>query len=315
MARCRRRNPQQDHIGSGALFKKHEPLVSEWLGTATYNYSDYAAYRALILLRQTRREVYDGLDHDLWRKWAPLVAAVDRLTGGEEAELHDAIAEDACRAAPVEFAETVQKLICAERTKAPREPDKVQQLVPFFVLQRLEKCWFDPTVKEVVFAELRDSDNSPWQFRALLEPLLKAGFGPARELAITTLAEASPERREFVLAAAFGLASFSAMQVWTKIWALVLEREDIGKELFLQLAEHRRFEATFYVGLPEPALGAVYLWSEQKFPHNEDPVHISGVASLGWPARDGCATPGRRSSAHRCAWYRRISQDSADRYR
>jgi predicted NACHT family NTPase len=51
-----------------------EPLVSEWLGTGSYKYSDYAAYRALILLRQTRREVYDGLDHDLWRKWAPLVA-------------------------------------------------------------------------------------------------------------------------------------------------------------------------------------------------------------------------------------------------
>src|SRR5271166_892167 len=29
-----------------------EPLVSEWLGTGSYKYSDYAAYRALILLRQ-----------------------------------------------------------------------------------------------------------------------------------------------------------------------------------------------------------------------------------------------------------------------
>ena len=58
-----------------------EPLVSEWLGTGSYKYSDYAAYRALILLRQTRREVYDGLNHDLWRKWAPLVAARRQANG------------------------------------------------------------------------------------------------------------------------------------------------------------------------------------------------------------------------------------------
>ena len=183
--------------------------------------------------------------------------------------MHDAIAEDACRAAPVEFAETVQKLIQAERAKAPKNPDKAQQLVPFYVLRRIEKCWGNSAIKEIVFAELQSPENSPWQFQALLEPLLEAGFDPA-ELAIATLAETGPERRGFVLAAAFGLASFSAIHVWPKIWTLVLEREDIGKELFLQLAEHRRFQATFYVGLPEPALGDLYLWLAQKFPHSEE---------------------------------------------
>ncbi len=183
------------------------------------------------------------------------VAAVDRLTGVEEAELHDTIAAEACQAAPAEFAETVRKLIRAERAIAPKNPDKMQQLVPFFVMRRLEKCWCDSAIKEIVFAEMQDSDNSPWQFQALLEPLLEAGFDPARELAIATLAETGPERRGFVLAAAFSLVRFSAIHVWPKIWTLVLEREDIGKELFLQLAEHRRFQATFYVGLPEPALG------------------------------------------------------------
>jgi hypothetical protein len=81
-----------------------------------------------------------------------------------------------------------------------------------------------------------------------------------------------------VLAAAFGLASSPAIHDWPKIWDLVLQQEDIGKDLFLQLAEHRRFQATFYVGLPEPALGDLYLWLGQKFPYHEDPVHISGVA-------------------------------------
>lgn len=265
-------------LAAERYLRSAEPLVSEWLGTGSYKYSDYAAYRALILLRQMRREIYDGLEHDIWRKWAPVVAAVDRLTGAEEAELHDTIAAEACHAAPAEFAETIRKLIRAERAKAPKNPDKAQQLVPFFVLRRIEKCGGNSAIKEIIFAELQNPANSPWQFQALLEPLLEAGFEPARELAIGTLEETRPERRGFVLAAAFGLVSFSAIHVWPRIWALVLQREDIGKELFLQLAEHRRFQATFYVGLPEPALGDLYLWLTQKFPYNEDPAHISGVA-------------------------------------
>lgn len=61
--------------------KVAEPFVSEWLGTGSFNRADYAAYRALVLLRETRPEIYDCLGPDLWKKWAPVVAAVDRLTG------------------------------------------------------------------------------------------------------------------------------------------------------------------------------------------------------------------------------------------
>ena len=99
----------------------------------------------------------------------------------------------------------------------------------FFVLRRLEQCWCNSAIKEIVFAEMQDSDNSPWQFQALLEPLLEAGFDPARELAIATLAETGPERRGFVLAAAFDIVRFSAIHVWPKIWTLVLnERTSEG---------------------------------------------------------------------------------------
>ena len=45
-----------------------EPLVSEWLGTGSYQRADYAAYRALILLREKRRVAYDRLGPDLWKK-------------------------------------------------------------------------------------------------------------------------------------------------------------------------------------------------------------------------------------------------------
>ena len=260
-----------------SYFRNAEPLVSEWLGTNEFRRADYAAYRALILLREMRRDAYDGLGPNLWRKWAPVVAAVDRLTGAEEAELHDSIAAEACSAAPAEFAETVQGLIRAERAKAPKDSEKAQELTSFFILLRIAKCWGSSAIRAVVFAELQDPENSPSQFQALLEPLLEAGFDPAREYAITTLADVRPERRDYVVAAAFGLANFCTIHVWAEIWKLVLDRDDIGKELFLRLADRGRFQAAFYVALPESDLGDLYLWLERKFPYVDDPRRISGL--------------------------------------
>ena len=181
-----------------------EPLVSEWLGTGSYQRADYAAYRALILLREKRRVAYDRLGPDLWKKWAPVVAAVDRLTGADEARLHDDIAAEASAAAPAEFAETVRMLIRAERDKTPNNPDKAQQLVPFFILRRIAKCWGCSTLKDAVFAELQSPGNSPAQFRAMLEPLLEAGYDPARGHAMGLLIDVRPERRDHVLAAWVG---------------------------------------------------------------------------------------------------------------
>ncbi len=201
----------------------------------------------------------------------------DRLTGAVEARLHDDIAAEASIAAPVEFAGTVGKLIRAERAKTPKEPDKTQQLVPFFILRRIAKCWGCSTLKNVAFAQLQDQENSPAQFQALLEPLLEAGFDPAREYAIRLLADARPERRDYALAAAIGLMSFCARLVWVDIWRLVLDHEDIGEELFRRLANRGRFQAPFYAALTEPALGDLYLWLERKFPHTDDPNRKSGI--------------------------------------
>jgi hypothetical protein len=261
-----------------SYLKNAEPLVSEWLGTNEYKRSDYAAYRALVLLRETRRAAYDGFGPDLWRKWAPLIAAVDRLTGAEEADLHDSIASEALSAAPTEFAETVQKLIQAERAKTPKNPDQTQQLMPFLILRRLAKCWGSTAIKNVAFDELRNPENSPAQFQALTEPLLEAGFDLARGYAISILADARPERRDYLLAAAFGLANFCATHAWPEIWKLALDREDFGEELFLRLADRGRFQAAFHASLPEPALGDLYLWLERKFPHSGDPNTLTGTA-------------------------------------
>ena len=100
-----------------SYLKSAEPLVSEWLGTNEYKRSDYAAYRALVLLRETRRDLLRWFRARSLAKMGAGGRAVDRLTGAEEADLHDSIASEALNAAPAEFAETVQKLIRAERAK------------------------------------------------------------------------------------------------------------------------------------------------------------------------------------------------------
>jgi hypothetical protein len=254
-----------------------QPFVSEWLGSGSYRRDDYAAYRGLILLQQSAPEIYCELGSELWRKWAPLVAAVDRLTGAKEAELHDDIMADASSAAPVEFAETVQRLIRTERINVPKLDDNTRQLTPFFILGRLTKCWGSATLRNVVFKELQDAANSPAQFQALLEPMVGAGFEPAREYAVGLLSDVRSERRDYVLAAAYALAKCCMGQTWPDIWNLVRGRPDVGEDLFLRLANLARFQAPFYAALPPSALADLYVWLQRRFPHSDDPNRQGGM--------------------------------------
>jgi hypothetical protein len=255
-----------------------EPRVRNWLGTNQFDRYDYAGYRALLLLREREKGVYDLLPNGVWQKWAPVVLAVQTEIGTEEGERHQEVMAEAVSAAPEQFCQTVKALIDGARAEAKQRKSTVLHLesIPFLFLQRIEKCWVNQSLKNLVFKEMKLSKNSPAQFGALLEPLLEADFEPARSYAIQVLTDRRPRRRRYVLAAAELLASHCPQHSWSNIWAIVVADERFGKDLLLRLGNHRGFEQSPFSGLSEAQLGDLYIWIEQKFPRASDPVHQGG---------------------------------------
>jgi hypothetical protein len=274
-----------------------QPLVKKWLGTTAYRRNDLAAYRAFILLKEVDPEAYENLDAALWAKWAPVIVAVPKETGTESGEFDEVIASEACDKAPGPFAHTVQWLLRAERRRtrarpAPQPPQPPQpEISPFWILRTLGKCWKSTAVKEIVFAELKNRTNSPAQFEALLEPLLKAEFAPARDFAasrLTTRRLRNANNRPYGFAAATLLAAHSAGSCWPLIWKHILDDSQLGVDLFLKLAHECRHDNSLLSALSEAQLGDLYTWLEQTFPVRQDPRHQSGVASFVGP-RDSVA--------------------------
>jgi hypothetical protein len=257
-----------------------KPEIEEWVGTTTFRRSDLSAFRALLLLRELRRDAYEGLPLAVWKKWAPVIVAVPTDDGADKASILEDIKGQASVNAPDEVADTIAKLICAERARAnqQREQGQREELLTFFAIRRLDKGWDNTALKRAVFAELQSPQNSANQFKELLGPLLKAGFDPARDYAIDILKDETPERRAYTLAAAAELVSHCVAQAWPAVWKRVSADLGFGRELFLDLAHRYRFESNFLTELTELELGDLQMWLEQAFPSADDPQHRAGVA-------------------------------------
>jgi hypothetical protein len=143
----------------------------------------------------------------------------------------------------------------------------------------------------MVFAELKNRNNSPAQFEALLEPLLTAEFAPARDFAASRLTGRrlrSADHRPYAFAAATQLAAHSAGSCWPLIWQHVLNDPQFGVDLFLKLAHEYRHDSSFLSTLAEAQLGDLYTWLEQTFPVRQDPHRQGGGAFFAGP-RDSVA--------------------------
>lgn len=281
-----------------------QPLVGKWLGTNAHRRNDVAAYRALLLLKDADPQAYERLDPVAWAKWAPVVVAVPKETGTENGKVDEVIASDACAKAPADFARTVQWLIRTERRRSraqpPPQPSQPPQtsglspssgISPFWILRTLAQCWSSTPLKETVFAELKNPNNSPAQFESILEPLLTAQFAPARDFAASRLTARrlrAARHRPYAFAAAARLTAHSPGSSWPSIWQQVVADSQFGVELFLTIAHQYRLDGSFYSSLTETQLGALYIWLEQAFPVREDAHRHTGGAFYAGP-RDSVA--------------------------
>ena len=270
-------------IAAKRYLEEAAPAIEKWIGKNTYMHSDVAAYRALALLKEVDPDTYDGLYAVVWKKWTPVVVAVPKESGSEEAQFHDTIASDAVTNAPEEFAQTVQQLIRLERRRSRTQSNQTT-ITPFFILRTLDQCWHSPALKEVVYAELKNRNNSPAQCEALLGCLLKASYEPACEFALRLF---TPSRirtangRSRALAAAAHLLIYNASRSWTTIWRCISKDVSFGCDLFLKIGHEYRHEPEFYLELSESDLASLYVWLEENFPTNADPDRHGGAFWVG----------------------------------
>ena len=258
------------------FLERAHPRIDQTIGTSQVNFSDLAAYRALVLLRELSPEVYRNLDAGLWRKWAAVAVAVPQATGTEASKLHDAITADAVAAAPAEIAATVLALVRSEKQRqAQAEQPQPEGIPSFFFLRQLNPEQENAQLAATLLDELTDDQNTPQQFGALLDFLLRAKVVAARDGALQLL-EAWPgahERRVLILSAAATLLEADGVAGWPQIWRVINEDAEFGRDLFLRVAHHHRVDAALFATLPEAELGALYVWLEQTFPHDSDPAH------------------------------------------
>jgi hypothetical protein len=157
----------------------------------------------------------------------------------------------AYRAAPAQERGQEGRLDRVKLTTPPPQPSQPPQasgISPFWILRTLGKCWGSSALKEMVFAELKNRNNSLAQFESLLEPLLTADFAPARDFAavrLTTRRLRSTNHRPYAFAAATQLAAHSSGSCWPLIWQHVLNDQQFGVDLFLKLAHEYRHDNLF----------------------------------------------------------------------
>jgi predicted NACHT family NTPase len=268
------------HAANSYLFVA-ESSAAAWIGTNSVRFVDLSGLRALLLLREVDEPTYHAIPIEVWRKWAPAMAAIPKVNGSKEVVFLNEIVVDALRKAPDEFVGAVREIVRRERAKTPNAGASDQQAAgtSFFILRQLDGCWDSDVLKRGLFAELQDATNSEDQFTTILEALLEAEFAPARAFAVERLTDATAPH---ALSIATNLAAHCSADAWAPLWKVVLGNQEFGREFFLRIAQRYRFQESFLSNLSEQQLAELYVHLEDTFPRAADPQHATGeVHSVG----------------------------------
>jgi hypothetical protein len=269
-----------------------ETSTDVWLGhnPMPIQLNAVAGLRAFILLRQVSPEGYARIAGETWRKWAPVIVGLPRRLVIDKSPDIAGILTDALNHAPAEFLTAVRTIIRLERERIRAPGATPQPGPPFFILRDLDGCWHNAPLKDAIFDELRNPDNTPDEYAAFLEALLEAGVEPALDHALGLLADSRPAARARNLAIADVLLRHAAVRSWPALRAAMESDHDFAREALLRVAAHFSFDRPFYRGLGERDIAALYLLMARLFPRNDEAERATGFIgawdSVGY-LRDG----------------------------
>jgi hypothetical protein len=249
--------------------------VLSWIGTNRCNQNDLAAFRALLLLLKHQPEVYSRLATEVWRKWAPAIAALPR-SGDDKLMDEQAVVREALEKAPAEFVAAIRKTIRCERRDAAATASQPNQGVRFWHLQGLKFCWRHPAICEAVFSELRDTRNTEGEFAVLAEILISEGYEPARNYVVGRLQNGAFQGDGTAVVAINILLAHFIPESWSVVWPLLRNNDEFARRVFLSRGQQYTFRGDALVRLPERELAELHVRMERLFPRSNDPVHLGG---------------------------------------
>lgn len=250
--------------------------VNLWFGKnpMPLHSNDLSAVRAFILLRQQAPDAYAAIPRAVWEKWTPVIVGLRLSVGNENSEDVRHIQRDAFANAPTAFVSAVCKMLHMEKAHARASSDAHATSVahPFLFLRDLEGCWDDEGLKVALFDEMSDSDLRPAEYAALLDALIRAGFEPAIEHAVTQLDGLD----ENSAAIADVLLCRAPAAVWPLLWPKLLADEVLARAVFIHAVRNFSLATPFYVNFSAEALADLYLLMESLFPSVPDPRPVAG---------------------------------------
>jgi hypothetical protein len=254
-----------------------ETSIDAWLGhepMPVYR-NDFAGLRALILLKQVSPEGYARIADKTWRKWAPVIVGLPRGTVVHSSPEIGQILTDTLRHAPAEFVAAVRTIIRLERERIRAPGATPKPGSPFFILRDLDGCWHSTLLRNAIYDELRNPDNTPAEYAAFLGALLEVGVEPALDHALGLSTESGPSTRTRSVVIADVLLRRAAVRAWPELRTAMASDDDFAREAFLQVASHS-FGTPFYSGMSECDIADLYLLLARLFPPNDEVDGLTG---------------------------------------
>jgi hypothetical protein len=242
----------------------------QWFRQQKIYWPDWAAYRALRLLADRNPDEFARLGDSVWESWAAVIVGWfrDATVGSDETAFNDSMLQHlftrAPRAGAARFAELLDRDLRAARA--------------LFSLHLVERVWA-PELEKVILRRAKRPRREPERRAELLRTLIAngstAGLEHARRLVVPGALSGNPDRRALAAEVAMVLLEQRGAAEWERIWKLMRDDVDLGRDLVTRLAVR---EVQIAANLPAALAAELYLWVEHQFPSADDP-HVAAVHS------------------------------------
>lgn len=249
-----------------AYLRARDPKTADWIGTNTWNFPAAAGYRALRLLAAFDRESLEGLEPEVWRRWAAAIISFPQ-SGAEDSAVQEQLLTRAYAHAPAELRDALGRIIDQENEAHGTA----------YVIHRLGNIW-DAPLADHLRAKLLEPQAKPGTFADLLEVLVEHGDAAAMAYA-RQLVQGEPAddpERERRLVAARVLLMHPASRGWETVWPAIERDPELGREAIVA-AVSRVGRRTVPRHLAEAELADLYIWLARTYPPGEDPARPGGL--------------------------------------
>ena len=243
------------------------PNTDDWLGTNSFPHAVLSGYQALRLISVQEPEFISTLAAEIWKKWTSIILDYPNARGDKSVEVRERLLKEAYQNAPNEFFRVLNILIDQEALKSGS----------ISIHREVECCW-DEQLERFLLAKAREEMMSPRGLASLLNILLAHQVEGAISFAESLITLPFPEdekKREKVSVAAQNLILYSADTAWPRIWKIVEEYPEFGKEVFETISFPLKYSGATEKHIKPEYLADLYIFLVKQYPDPDIKSHVN----------------------------------------